>query len=257
MVISDAAVIGRIRGGEPEAFALLVERYHTRCARLATRLLGDADDAADAVQDAFVRAYLSLDRYEERDRFSAWLLRILANRCHTMALAARRRAHVAGEWCRTYASDDVHEIEPGDHALADRIARALDTLPDGTRDIVVRKYAREWTYEELAADTGASVSALKMRVTRGSAQLRRVLAGAALTTVAALLVVATHRPHTEVRRSTTIACDTLRTLMHDTLSRSVRDSLLPPGRCGADTTFVAPPRHSLPARETTLEHTGL
>lgn len=240
MVTSDAAVVCRVRAGDADAFSLLVERYQDRCARLALRLLDDPDDAADAVQDAFIRAYNSLDRYQDRDRFGSWLLCIVANRCRTAAHNSRRRAHMAGEWWRAYQEPIVISggtISERDHALAERLSTALSELPAETRIAVVRKYAGEMSYEEIAAATGVGVSALKMRVARGSAQLRRVLAGAGVTVAAIALMFVTHKPRsTGTRPVTVVACDTLRSLMRDTLSQTVRDTLLPRGRCGTDTT---------------------
>jgi RNA polymerase sigma-70 factor (ECF subfamily) len=238
MVISDAAVVSRIREGESDAFALLFERYHDRCARLAMRLLGDPDDAADAVQDAFIRAYLSLDSYQERDRFGSWLMCIVANRCRSATDSARRRASVAGEWMRTH-SDPAHGVETsheGDHALAQHLHAALGALPDATRSVVLRKYGEGLSYEEISADTGVAVSALKMRVARGSAQLRRTLVGAGITVATVALIFVTHSRDThKPRAATVIACDTLRAIMHDTLGAATRDSLLPPDRCGEAT----------------------
>ena len=237
MVISDAAVVSRIREGESDAFALLFERYHERCARLAMRLLGDPDDAADAVQDAFVRAYLSLDSYQERDRFSSWLLCIVANRCRSASDAARRRANVAGEWVRAHSDGGVTAELPRepDHALAQRLNDALGSLPDATRSVVLSKYGDGLSYEEISADTGIAVSALKMRVARGSAQLRRTLVGAGITLATVALIFVTHtRDSRKPRTATVVACDTLRAIMHDTLGASTRDSLLPPGRCSED-----------------------
>lgn len=234
MVISDAAVVGRIRDGESDAFGLLFERYHGRCARLATRLLGDPDDAADAVQDAFIRAYLSLDSYQERDRFSAWLLRIVANRCRSASESAQRRANLAGDWMRTHtdaglAVDQSHE---SDHALAQRLSEALGSLPDATRTAVLSKYGDGLSYEEISASTGVAVSALKMRVARGSAKLRRTLVGAGITLATVALIFATHtRNNRKPRTATVVACDTLRAIMRDTLGAATRDSLLPAGRC--------------------------
>lgn len=237
MVISDAVVVNRIREGESDAFALLFERYHERCARLAMRLLGDPDDAADAVQDAFIRAYLSLDSYQERDRFSSWLLCIVANRCRSASDAARRRASVAGEWMRAHA-DPMSGGEPcieADHALAQRLKEALGTLPDATRTAVLRKYGDGLSYEEISADTGVAVSALKMRVARGSAKLRRTLVGAGITLATVALIFATHtRDSRKPRTATIVVCDTLRAIMHDTLGAATRDSLLPAGRCAED-----------------------
>ncbi|MEO7217482.1 MAG: RNA polymerase sigma factor [Gemmatimonadaceae bacterium] len=234
MVISDAAVVGRIRDGEAEAFTVLFERYHERCARLAMRLLGDPDDAADAVQDAFIRAYLSLDSYQERDRFGSWLLCIVANRCRSAASAAQRRAHIAGEWMgrRSGTPHAAESPTESDHALAQRLADALGTLPDATRSVLLRKYGDELTYEEISADTGVAVSALKMRVARGSAQLRRTLVGAGVTVATIAIIVSSHSHESkQPRAASVIACDTLRAIMHDTLGAATRDSLLPPGRC--------------------------
>ncbi|MEO6778437.1 MAG: RNA polymerase sigma factor [Gemmatimonadaceae bacterium] len=235
MAISDAAVVSRIRHGERDAFALLFERYYDRCARLAIRLLGDSDDADDAVQDAFIRAYLSLDSYQERDRFSSWLLCIVANRCKSAADTARRRATAADEWGRsqpdlTHATD-AHADR--DHALAHHLNKALGALPDATRAVVVRKYEDGASYAELSADTGIAISALKMRVARGSAQLRRTLVGVGISIVTVALIMVTHSHDSRrPRTATLVACDTLRTIMHDTLGSATRDSLLPPGRCG-------------------------
>jgi len=234
MVISDAVVVNRIREGERDAFALLFERYHERCARLAMRLLGDSDDAADAVQDAFIRAYLSLDSYQERDRFSSWLLCIVANRCRSASDSARRRASVAAEWmgAHTEGASGAEMPRDGDHALAERLSEALGSLPDATRTVVLRKYGEGLSYEEISADTGVAVSALKMRVARGSAKLRRTLTGAGITLATVLLIFATHtRDSRRPRTATVVVCDTLRAIMHDTLGAATRDSLLPAARC--------------------------
>lgn len=236
MVISDAAVLSRIREGESDAFALLFERYHERCARLAMRLLGDPDDAADAVQDAFIRAYLSLDSYQERDRFGSWLLCIVANRCRSASESARRRASLADEWVRAHVDPVVADPRRGgDHALARCLNDALGSLPEATRSVVLRKYGEGLSYEEISADTGVAVSALKMRVARGSAQLRRTLVSAGITVVTIALLVVTHSRDTrKPQTATIIACDTLRAIMHDTIGAATRDSMLPAGRCGED-----------------------
>ncbi|HEX8905479.1 MAG TPA: sigma factor, partial [Longimicrobiaceae bacterium] len=73
----------RARDGDDAAFAALVDRYYDGCLRYAVRMLGSRADAEEAVQDAFVRAHRSLVRYDHRDRFRAWLLGILVNRCRT------------------------------------------------------------------------------------------------------------------------------------------------------------------------------
>lgn len=239
---SDAAVIGRVRAGDRDAFALLVARHRARCVRLARRLLPDPDDADDAVQDAFIRAYRSLESYQERDRFAAWLLCIVANRCHSTMDRARRRARLAGEWlhAQQLVADAEHCVER-DHALAARLETALATLPAPTRAVVLQRYADGLSYEEIAARSGAGISALKMRAARGSAELRRALTAAGVTVAAVVLLVVGYAPRSQrARPATVVACDTLRAIMRDTLAPSIRDSLLAhPGRCGADSTVMA------------------
>ncbi|MDQ6737340.1 MAG: RNA polymerase sigma factor [Gemmatimonadota bacterium] len=233
MVTSDAVIVTRIREGESEAFSVLFERYHDRCVRLASRLLGDPDDVADAVQDAFIRAFLSLDSYQERDRFGSWLLCIVANRCRTPAERARRQSAIGAEWTGLHEP----EMEGGfpatrDHALVQRLHDALCTLPASTRTVVLRKYGEGLTYEELSSETGIAVSALKMRVARASAQLRRTLVGAGVTIVTVAMIFVSHgRESRKPRTATVIACDTLRAIMRDTLGPGARDSLLPAERC--------------------------
>src|SRR5688500_16626594 len=87
---SDAALVAQVIAGDAEAFALLLRRYRDAHARFATRMLGNRDDADEALQSAFLRAFRSLAKCAEPERFGAWLYRIVINECRTLAA---RRAH--------------------------------------------------------------------------------------------------------------------------------------------------------------------
>jgi RNA polymerase sigma-70 factor (ECF subfamily) len=168
----DDAVVRRVRSGDVEAFALLVDRYHARLARYAVHLLGDAAEAEEQVQEAFVRAYRSLDRYEEREQFGAWILRILVNRCRSALARNARRSAAAAAWVQE-ASESFSA--PDQSALREELAAALAQLPGEQREAVVLRYAQDLGYEEISAITGAGISALKMRVKRGCERLRLLL----------------------------------------------------------------------------------
>lgn len=175
---SDAAVVRQVLAGDVEAFALLVDRHHPRLLRLAAHLLGDPTDAEDAVQEALLRAYRHLGGYREHDRFGAWLTRILVNQCRTAAARGRRPVPPYLDW----GSDGVTE-HPADAAAlheerALRLRRALAALPPDQREAVVLRHAEELSFAEVAAATGASVAACKMRVQRGCRRLRALLADA-------------------------------------------------------------------------------
>src|SRR5580765_6829273 len=90
----DAADVRRVLAGDVDAYTKLVDRYYERCARFAIRMLGNRDDAEDALQATFLRAYRSLGKYQERDKFSAWLYRILVNQCRSIAARRTHRERV-------------------------------------------------------------------------------------------------------------------------------------------------------------------
>ena len=176
MTTTDADAVRLVLEGDAEAFRILVDRYYDRCLRLATHLLGAGGDAEDAVQDAFLRAYRHLGAYQERDRFSAWLFRIVVNQCRT--LGARRRGamqlharaaleHSLGEPSVDHPADD--------DATREELQRALARLDPDQREAVVLKFSEDLTYDEMAAVTGVGVSALKMRVQRACKRLRALL----------------------------------------------------------------------------------
>jgi RNA polymerase sigma-70 factor (ECF subfamily) len=168
----DDAVVRRVRAGDVEAFALLVDRYHARLARYAVHLLGDRAEAEEQVQEAFVRAYRSLDRYEEREQFGPWILRILVNRCRSALARNARRSAAAAAWAQDASESSVALDQSG---LREELAAALARLPGEQREAVVLRYAQDLGYEEIAAITGVGISALKMRVKRGCERLRLLL----------------------------------------------------------------------------------
>jgi len=171
---SDAVVVARVLRGDVESFRVLVERYRDRYARYAYHMLGNREDAEEALQDAFTRAYRSLARCEDPERFGAWLFRILLNRCRTMGARRGRRA-------RTFVVDDIALLEAAEEHPADRAAwreeidRALLKLRADQREAFLLKYVEELGYDEISQLTGVGVSALKMRVMRACERLRELL----------------------------------------------------------------------------------
>ena len=177
METSDAAVVRRVLGGDVEAFGILVERYFDHYVRFAVHLVGNREDAEEVVQDTFLRAYRALGRYEERERFGAWLLRILVNRARTVSAIGRRREKMFPD--QTDESlPEASEAHPADRAaLREEMARALAQLGTDQREAFLLHYVEGLSYEEMAAITGSGVSALKMRVKRSCERLREILQG--------------------------------------------------------------------------------
>lgn len=170
---SDADLVSRVLAGETDAFGGLVARYRPRLARYAMRMLGDREDAEDALQDAFVRAYRSLRRCDP-PRFGPWVFAILVNRCRTLGAqrARRQRVVVADPDGRAGAT----AADPAERAAwGDAVRWAVARLGEQQREAFLLKHVEELSYEEMAGLTGASVSALKMRVKRACEELRTLL----------------------------------------------------------------------------------
>jgi RNA polymerase sigma-70 factor (ECF subfamily) len=181
--LTDAGIVRRVLAGDADAYALIVDRYYDRYARFAVHMVGNREDAEEALQDAFLRAYRALDRYEEREKFGGWLLRIVVNECRTVA-ARRRRRDLRFPDCDPAIWAAAMAAHAADHpaelaALREELARALEQLPAEQREAVLLKYTEELSYDEIAAVTGAGTSALKMRVKRACERLREILLGAA------------------------------------------------------------------------------
>src|SRR5437867_1949222 len=171
---TDGQVVARVLRGDVEEYGILVARYRDRYARYALHMLGNREDAEEAMQDAFARAYRSLVRCDDPDRFGAWLFRILVNRCRT--LGARR-----GRRQRTFVADEValhaaaEDHPAGRAAWREEIDRALERLRPEQREAFLLKYVEDLGYEEMSQLTGVGVSALKMRVMRACERLREPL----------------------------------------------------------------------------------
>lgn len=170
----DAAIVARVLAGDAAAYATLVGRYRAQFARYAVRMLGNREDAEEALQDAFLRAFRSLAKCDDPARFSSWLFRILANRCRT---AGSRRGRREQTFVRDeFALLDASEEHPEDRtAWREEIQRALMLLEADQREAFLLKHVEDLGYDEMAELTGIGVSALKMRVKRACERLRALL----------------------------------------------------------------------------------
>lgn len=171
---SDGEVVARVLAGDREAYRILVRRHEDVLFGHAVRMTGRGDVAADLVQDSLVKAFTSLDRCRNPDRFGAWAFRIVSNRCKDYLKNVRRK-DVELEAAGPMAGDldpeeDVERVE-----LRRRLDRALSRLPPDQREAFVLKHEEGRSYDEMAELLDTSVGALKMRVHRAREALMGLL----------------------------------------------------------------------------------
>ncbi len=170
MIEIDPAVPLRAKRGDEPAFLELVEFYYPRCLRFARNMLGNDEDAEEAVQDAFVRVHDSFPRFREDARFDPWLFRILANRCRTLMARTRRHRSMI-----EYGDLPVTAAAPEEEVGADwaeEVRMVLESLPVDQREAFLLRHVEDMSYEDIAAMTGVRLSALRMRVKRACDALR-------------------------------------------------------------------------------------
>ena len=176
-----------LRAGDERSYEEMVRRYGGRMLSVATRICGNPDDARDAVQEAFLQAFKSVGRFEERSSLGTWLHRIVANQA-LMKLRTRRRKpetsldDLMPEFdevdCRVELTAD--DLEPIDSVLARRetreaIREAIRSLPDVYRDVLILRDIEEFDTRETAEILSIEAGAVKTRLHRARAALKKKL----------------------------------------------------------------------------------
>ena len=178
-------LIARARRGDVAAFEELVRRYQEIAFRVAYAITGSADEAEDAAQEGFVRAYRALHRLRAGAPLRPWLLTIVANAARTRRAAARRHPHL--ELSAALEVDDAAP-SPEETALARERQRellaAIDALRRDDRELIACRYFLELSEAETAAVLGCPRGTVKSRLSRALERLRRQLRGSGPTAIA-------------------------------------------------------------------------
>ena len=175
---TDHELIDRVRGGDDDAFRVLVERHSRAIYRAAYRITGNGADADDVVQETFLRAYRALERFDARAAFTTWIHRIAIN-CSLDLIDARKRrdgkvnddedlAAIAS----TAVSPDraVHAME-----MQRAVASAMERLSGNERTAFVLRHFEGMPLEEIGKVLGTQLNATKNTVFRAVRKLREQL----------------------------------------------------------------------------------
>lgn len=181
--VDDEQLIRVAQNGDLSAFNALVLRHQRAVFSVCLRLLRDREQAEDATQDTFVRAWQAIDSFRG-GLARPWLLRIATNRAYDLLRArARRPADSLDAELYEVEPDWTSQAPPAEHPelfatraeLSGALEAALATLPDDQRLAIILADVQGYGYEEIAGITGVAVGTVKSRISRGRARLRSVL----------------------------------------------------------------------------------
>lgn len=181
--MDESQTIQQAQSGDLSAFNRLVMAYQSTAFNVAYRVVGSSDAAADACQDAFVKAYKSIQQYQGGS-FKSWLLRIVTNTCYDQLRYSKRRPATSLENLADNPEEHntklVSESEPPEEQvlrgeLGDLIQVGINQLPEDQRVIVVLSDIQGLSYQEIAEIIDQPLGTVKSRLSRGRSRLRDFL----------------------------------------------------------------------------------
>src|SRR5205085_7906342 len=185
-VSEEMALVHAAKGGDVGAFEELVRRYDRNVFRIAQHITQNREDAEDVVQEAFLKAYQNLARFQENSKFYTWLVRIAVNEA-LMKLRRRRTGKLVSldeeiDTGEDTVTREVADWSPNPEQLYDQaewkdiLERTIQGLPASFRTVFVLRDVEGLSTEETAEALGLSVPAVKSRLLRARLQLRDRLA---------------------------------------------------------------------------------
>ncbi len=170
-VLEERALVHAAQRGDSTAFAGLVRRHQRRAYAVARSIVLSHDDAEDAVQEGFLHAFRALERFRPEQAFGAWLHRIVANAA--LDIARRRKVRDADELPETLSSPHRDPAEAEE--LRTRLARALETLGDRQRSVIVLHDVEGYKHAEIGALLGIPEGTARSDLHHARSHLRRLL----------------------------------------------------------------------------------
>ena len=176
----EAAIVRKVLKGDTNAFETLVLEYEKNVYNIALRMIGNSEDASDMTQEAFIKAFNSLQSFRGDSKFSVWLYRIVSNVCLDFLRSRNRRPTVSlsvedddGEDTQLDVADESQSPE----LLLDRkltresVRRGLDSLPPDYRQILLLREIQGFSYEEISKALHLEVGTVKSRIFRARKRL--------------------------------------------------------------------------------------
>jgi len=179
-------LVAGLKRGDDKAFEEFVSQYEKTVYSIACRILGNTHDAEDASQEVFLRVYRHISRFREDSSLSTWVYQITVNVCYDMTRRKKRHPQISltaqdedGEEIQTEIPDTDERYQPEAYAqrreMRENVHRAIDTLPEEQRQIIILRELTGLSYDEIAHILALSEGTVKSRLFRARERLSRIL----------------------------------------------------------------------------------
>lgn len=175
MIASDIEIVNQCLAGDVNAFEALIERYKRAVYNTAYRMMGNREEAEDVSQEAFIRMYNSLSRYNPEYKFITWALKITTNLCLDNLRKRKAETVPIDEWFEIKDEKDTPEEEYIRKESQRLVQDAIMKLPDKYREFLILFHHRNLSYQEIMDVTGESLTIVKNRLYRARQMLKEEL----------------------------------------------------------------------------------
>lgn len=174
--ITDESIIGRVLGGEKQAYEVIIRRYNGRLYKIARTYVKDEDAIEDILQETYVKAYENLGKFEGRSKLSTWLTRILINE----ALTSINKSSKLDSFSDRIALPDIKKVQSAEQQVIRKnigqiIEKAIDSLPQKYSSVFVMREIEGMNIREVAHALDISEENVKVRLFRAKKSLQEVL----------------------------------------------------------------------------------
>ncbi len=177
--LQDEAVVIRVQAGDTAAFGVLISRYEQKMARYAGKFLYNLDDAKDAVQEIFTKAYVHINSFDSSRKFSPWLYRIAHNELVNMLKKRSKQAWLPlfdlDVFFPQYAKKEsaiTQEMERKE--MRQLVEESLEKLPPKYKEVVILYYLEDFSYKEIADVLRLPVSTVGVRINRAKTMMKKL-----------------------------------------------------------------------------------
>jgi len=181
--LSDEELIYHFQEGDNNAYNEIVRRYKDRLINFVYRYVGSYDDSEDIVQDTLVKVYVSKHLYKEVAKFSTWIYTIAINLAKTKVI--KKQKYKVFSISAAYDDEDkdfdikdeayLPDVDANSKFQEAHIQKALGSIPENYRKLVILRDVEEFSYEEICEMTGLPMGTVKSRINRGREKLQQLL----------------------------------------------------------------------------------
>ncbi|MFP4457366.1 MAG: RNA polymerase sigma factor [Clostridia bacterium] len=178
-------IIQKAMNGDTSAFELLVKEYQKMVFNVAYKILRDREDAADATQEAFIKAYKAITSFRQDSKFSTWVCSIVTNACYDILRKSKRNKTQSlyyendEEENQIPLPDDDNEVDPikvaTNSELREYLLKAIEELESEHRDVVILRELNDYSYQEISNELDISIGTVKSRLSRARLKIIKKL----------------------------------------------------------------------------------